>query len=140
MVAHGAPEPAAGGHLGGDDLLERVDDVARGVGRAVVLRQHDHRGRADETAVRLQGVEVQRHVGQPCRQDAAGRAARQIARKRVPLGHAAAQLDQLKRFRDDAKDVAAGYECGISFRAFNDLREGDIITVYTVKELERTAF
>ena len=49
------------------------------------------------------------------------------------------QLDNLKRFKDDAKEVAAGYECGISFDRFNDLQEGDIIEVYTVKSLERTS-
>ena len=49
-------------------------------------------------------------------------------------------MDNLKRFKDDAKEVASGYECGISFDKFNDLQEGDIITVYTTKSLERTSF
>jgi translation initiation factor IF-2 len=40
-------------------------------------------------------------------------------------------LDNLKRFKDDAKEVAAGYECGISFSRFNELEIGDIVTVYT---------
>lgn len=48
-------------------------------------------------------------------------------------------LDQLKRFREDAKEVAAGYECGISFDKFNDLQEGDIIELYALKEVERTS-
>ncbi len=48
-------------------------------------------------------------------------------------------LNNLKRFKDDAKEVASGYECGISFDRFNDLQEGDIITVYTTKALERTS-
>jgi translation initiation factor IF-2 len=48
-------------------------------------------------------------------------------------------IDQLKRFKDDAKEVASGYECGISFNKFNDLETGDIITVYTVEETERTS-
>ena len=46
-------------------------------------------------------------------------------------------LDMLKRFKEDAKEVAAGYECGISFSKFNDLAEGDIIISYTTKEIER---
>ncbi|MEB3287089.1 MAG: translation initiation factor IF-2 [Vampirovibrionales bacterium] len=48
-------------------------------------------------------------------------------------------LDNLKRFKDDAKEVASGYECGISFDKFNDLQEGDEVIVYTVKETERTS-
>jgi translation initiation factor IF-2 len=48
-------------------------------------------------------------------------------------------LDNLKRFKDDVKEVASGYECGISFDRYNDLQEGDIIEVYTVKSLERTS-
>ena len=43
----------------------------------------------------------------------------------------------LKRFKEDAKEVAAGYECGISFSKFNDLAEGDIIISFTTKEIER---
>jgi translation initiation factor IF-2 len=48
-------------------------------------------------------------------------------------------LSNLKRFKDDVKEVAAGYECGISFDRYNDLQEGDVIEVYTVKALERTS-
>ena len=46
-------------------------------------------------------------------------------------------LDMLKRFKEDAKEVAAGYECGISFNKFNDIEEGDVIVSYTTKEIER---
>lgn len=48
-------------------------------------------------------------------------------------------LSNLKRFKDDVKEVAQGYECGISFERFNDMQEGDIIEIYTVKALERTS-
>lgn len=48
-------------------------------------------------------------------------------------------LTNLKRFKDDAKEVASGYECGISFERFQDLQEGDLIEVYTLKALERTS-
>ncbi|MNK76989.1 Translation initiation factor IF-2 [compost metagenome] len=41
------------------------------------------------------------------------------------------KLTNLKRFKDDAKEVAQGYECGISFDDFNDLQEGDVIETYT---------
>ncbi|MCD7879393.1 MAG: translation initiation factor IF-2 [Candidatus Gastranaerophilales bacterium] len=47
------------------------------------------------------------------------------------------QIDQLKRFKDDVKEVAQGFECGISFEKFNDIREGDIIKVTTTEEVER---
>jgi len=46
-------------------------------------------------------------------------------------------IDQLKRFKDDAKEVAQGFECGISFNKFNDIQEGDIIKVSTLEEVER---
>lgn len=49
------------------------------------------------------------------------------------------QLNNLKRFKDDAKEVAQGYECGISFDRFNDLQPGDIIKLFTTKEIERTS-
>ncbi len=48
-------------------------------------------------------------------------------------------LNNLKRFKDDAKEVASGYECGVSFDKFNDLQPGDLIRVYTIKETERTS-
>lgn len=47
------------------------------------------------------------------------------------------EIDQLKRFKDDVKEVATGFECGISFAKFNDIQEGDIIEVSTTKEVER---
>lgn len=46
-------------------------------------------------------------------------------------------IDQLKRFKDDVKEVAQGFECGISFAKFNDIQEGDIIEVSTTEEIER---
>lgn len=48
-------------------------------------------------------------------------------------------IEQLKRFKDDVKEVAQGFECGISFGKFNDLQEGDIIQVSTTEEVERTS-
>lgn len=46
-------------------------------------------------------------------------------------------IDQLKRFKDDVKEVAQGFECGISFSKFNDIEIGDIIEVSTTEEVER---
>ena len=48
-------------------------------------------------------------------------------------------IDQLKRFKDDVKEVAQGFECGISFAKFNDIQIGDIIQVSTTEEVERTS-
>ena len=46
---------------------------------------------------------------------------------------------QLKRFKEDAREVAEGFECGILLEGFNDLREGDIFEVYEKREVERTS-
>ena len=47
------------------------------------------------------------------------------------------EIAALKRFKDDAKEVNHGYECGITFTNFNDIKEGDIIEAYITKEVER---
>ncbi len=47
------------------------------------------------------------------------------------------KLASLKRFKDDAKEVAAGYECGISIENYNDIEEGDIIEVFEMQEIKR---
>ena len=44
------------------------------------------------------------------------------------------KLDSLKRFKDDVKEVASGYECGMSLEKFNDIKEGDIFEAYVVEE------
>lgn len=46
-------------------------------------------------------------------------------------------IDQLKRFKDDVKEVNQGFECGISFAKFNNLEVGDIIKVTTIELVER---
>lgn len=48
-------------------------------------------------------------------------------------------IDQLKRFKDDVKEVAQGFECGISFAKWNDIEVGDIIEVSTKEEIERSS-
>ncbi|GAB6414221.1 MULTISPECIES: translation initiation factor IF-2 [Bacillus] len=47
------------------------------------------------------------------------------------------QLDTLKRFKDDVKEVAQNYECGITIERYNDLKEGDIIEAYIMEEVKR---
>ncbi|WP_066648220.1 translation initiation factor IF-2 [Christensenella timonensis] len=46
-------------------------------------------------------------------------------------------LSSLKRFKDDAKEVAQGYECGLSLDNYNDLKEGDVIECFEMREIER---
>lgn len=46
------------------------------------------------------------------------------------------ELDTLKRFKDDAKEVAQGYECGITIEKYNDLKEGDIIEAFEMVEIQ----
>ena len=47
------------------------------------------------------------------------------------------EVDALKRFKDDAKEVAQGYECGITIKNYNDVKEGDVIEAYIMEEVER---
>lgn len=46
-------------------------------------------------------------------------------------------LDSLKRFKDDAKEVAKGYECGITVKNYHDVKEGDIIESFVMEEIKR---
>ncbi|MDL1965514.1 MAG: translation initiation factor IF-2 [Candidatus Desulfofervidus auxilii] len=48
------------------------------------------------------------------------------------------QLSSLKRFKEDVKEVGTGYECGMSFENFQDIKVGDIIEAYIVEEVEKT--
>ena len=47
------------------------------------------------------------------------------------------KIDSLKRFKDDAKEVNTGYECGIGIENYNDIKEGDIIECFIMEEIER---
>ena len=47
------------------------------------------------------------------------------------------KLASLKRFKDDAKEVSKGYECGIQIEKYNDIKEGDIIEAYIMEEIKR---
>ena len=48
-------------------------------------------------------------------------------------------ISQLKRFKDDAREVAEGFECGILLEGFNDVKEGDVLEAYETREVERTS-
>ena len=46
-------------------------------------------------------------------------------------------LKTLKRFKDDVREVQNGYECGIAFENYNDIKQGDVIECYEVEEIQR---
>ena len=48
------------------------------------------------------------------------------------------ELDSLKRFKDDVKEVKANFECGLSLKNFNDIEVGDVLEVFEVVEVART--
>ena len=48
------------------------------------------------------------------------------------------RIDTLKRFQDDVREVQQGFECGLTLENYNDVKEGDVLEVYTVKEVART--
>ncbi|MBK7946710.1 MAG: translation initiation factor IF-2 [Flavobacteriales bacterium] len=47
-------------------------------------------------------------------------------------------LNELKRFKDDVKEVSHGYECGLSIKNFNDIKVGDNVEAFTIEEVKRT--
>ena len=47
------------------------------------------------------------------------------------------KIDSLKRFKDDAKEVAAGYECGIGIEGYNDIKENDVIECFVMEEIQQ---
>jgi translation initiation factor IF-2 len=48
------------------------------------------------------------------------------------------RIESLRRFKDDVREVASGFECGIGLENYNDVKEGDVIEVYEIREVART--
>jgi translation initiation factor IF-2 len=48
------------------------------------------------------------------------------------------KIEGLKRFKEDAREVKEGFECGISLEGQNDIKEGDIIEAFEVEEVKQT--
>ena len=46
------------------------------------------------------------------------------------------KISSLKRFKDDAKEVASGYECGIGLDKFNDIKVGDILEAFIMEQIQ----
>jgi translation initiation factor IF-2 len=47
-------------------------------------------------------------------------------------------VSSLRRFKDDVREVAQGYECGIGIENFQDIKEGDVLETYEIREIART--
>jgi translation initiation factor IF-2 len=47
------------------------------------------------------------------------------------------QIASLRRFNDDVREVAAGFDCGIVLRDFSDIKEGDVLETYATRQVER---
>ena len=47
-------------------------------------------------------------------------------------------VETLRRFKDDVREVASGYECGIGLGSYNDIKEGDVIELFEIQEVART--
>ena len=47
------------------------------------------------------------------------------------------KISSLRRFKDDVREVAEGYECGVGIEKFNDIREGDTLEAFIMEEVER---
>jgi translation initiation factor IF-2 len=48
------------------------------------------------------------------------------------------ELESLKRFKDDVREVKEGFECGLNLKNFNDIKEGDLLEVFEIQEVART--
>lgn len=48
------------------------------------------------------------------------------------------ELDSLKRFKDDVREVKEGFECGLSVKNYDDIKEGDQLEVFEIKEVARS--
>jgi translation initiation factor IF-2 len=47
------------------------------------------------------------------------------------------KMESLRRFKDDVKEVAAGYECGITLEKYRDIKEGDIVEAFVMEQIPR---
>ena len=47
------------------------------------------------------------------------------------------KISSLRRFKDDVREVAQGYECGVGLERFNDIKVGDVLEAYVMEEIER---
>ena len=48
------------------------------------------------------------------------------------------EVDSVRRLKDDVKEVKEGFECGIKLKNYNDIKEGDLLEVFEIKEIART--
>jgi translation initiation factor IF-2 len=60
-----------------------------------------------------------------------------VIRDSIQINNEMIRISSLKRFKDDAKEVAEGFECGVGLENFNDLHVGDILEVVETEEIAR---
>jgi translation initiation factor IF-2 len=60
-----------------------------------------------------------------------------VIRDSIQINSEMIKISSLKRFKDDAKEVAEGFECGVGLENFNDLHVGDILEVVETEEIAR---
>ena len=60
-----------------------------------------------------------------------------VIRDSIQINSEMIRISSLKRFKDDAKEVAEGFECGVGLENFNDLHVGDILEVVETEEIAR---
>ena len=118
-------------------IYDLVDDVKKAMsGLLAPTLRETMLGNADDSR-NLQGLEGRQYRRLP-RHRRHRRARRQRAahprQRRRPQG----KLSQLKRFKDDAREVVAGQECGMAFENYQDMQVGDVIECYRVERVQRT--
>ena len=112
------------------DAIEEIESAMKGM-LAPKFREVEH-GRIEVRAVyKISGVGAIAGCyvvsGKVMRND-------QIRVVREGIIIAEDKMSSLKRFKDDAKEVASGYECGIGLEKFNDVKEGDIYEAFVMEE------
>lgn len=112
------------------DAIEEIEDAMKGM-LAPKFRE------VDTARIEVREVYKISNVGQVCGSYVvSGKVGRNNQIRVVRDGIVIAEdiMSSLKRFKDDVKEVAEGYECGISLTKFNDIKEGDILEAFVVEE------
>ena len=118
------------------ELTQQIQQALVGMLSPVETRGRDRRGRDPGALQGLAARHDRRLHGHERRRPP------RVERPPLPRRNAGIHettVAQLKRFKDDAREVVEGFECGILLEGFNDLREGDILEVYETREVERTS-
>ena len=119
-------------------IYDAIDDIKAALSGLLQPEKQEHELGQAEVRADLPRPEargdggVLRHAGH----DPARRAG--PARSATASSSTTARVASLRRFKDDVGEVAAGYECGIGIENFQDVKEGDVIEAYEVREVARS--